>query len=76
MDSDTTTRKQTMIDQTAIVHQDVRPGRSVAIRLTEGMAVESTDGAVGEIADVVIDPVRRASPIWSCNAATATIRPA
>ena len=47
-----------MTDQTAAQHA-VRRGRSIAIRLTEGMPVESTDGAVGEIADVIIDPVRR-----------------
>jgi uncharacterized protein YrrD len=36
-----------------------RESRSSSIRLTEGMPVESTDGRVGEMADVVIDPVRR-----------------
>ena len=45
-----------MTEQTAIVQFAVRPGRNIAVRLTEGMPVESTDGAVGEIADVIIDP--------------------
>lgn len=48
-----------MSEQTAIVQHAVRPGRSIAVRLTEGMSVESSNGAVGEIADVIIDPVRR-----------------
>ena len=48
-----------MTEQTATPRHAVRPGRSIAVRLTEGMPVESTDGAVGEIADVIIDPVRR-----------------
>ena len=58
MGFNTNTREQVMTDQIFVQHA-VGPGRSIAIRLTEGMPVESTDGAVGEIADVIIEPVRR-----------------
>ena len=47
-----------MTEQISVQH-DVGPGRSIAIRLTEGMPVEATDGHVGEIADVIVEPVRR-----------------
>jgi uncharacterized protein YrrD len=50
-----------MIDHTtssADQHQE-HAGRPVAIRITEGMPVVSGDHVVGEVADVVIDPVRR-----------------